>query len=265
MGGGGGGGGEDARRLALFFLLKPTTKEETVGIHNSTLHLIFKFAPFSWCETLGRSVVMLVDAREIDGVVLSLEEQLRKSEAQRDLLNDRYRSDRRTQEETQKLLSRCELNMRDLKNALRELKDEREKLRAAKDVYENARMTKPGTRLGKFTVPNWITPPSEKVALVAEKDGEVAHRVELARDCYILGRQAELCHIVLEHTSVSRQHAALVHGNFGERLGWYLVDLGSAHGTFLVSSPQKLQKDVPTPLLSNKFKIGKSTRVYSLR
>jgi hypothetical protein len=67
------------------------------------------------------------------------------------------------------------------------------------------------------------------------------------RPCFVLGKQKELCHVVLEHDSISRQHAAIVHGMppkaqaDGGHDVW-LIDLDSAHGTFIGRSADKLQK-----------------------
>ncbi|KAL4086489.1 hypothetical protein PRIC1_014193 [Phytophthora ramorum] len=47
---------------------------------------------------------------------------------------------------------------------------------------------------------------------------------------YLVGRNAAVCDIVLSHCSISRLHATIVHHEKGAT---YLVDLGSAHGTFV--------------------------------
>lgn len=50
------------------------------------------------------------------------------------------------------------------------------------------------------------------------------------RDVTILGRNSRMSHILLEHGSISRRHAALVHNGDGDV---YAVDLGSTHGTYV--------------------------------
>ena len=50
-----------------------------------------------------------------------------------------------------------------------------------------------------------------------------------ARVCYVLGRNAQLCDIVVRHESVSRQHCAIVH----DEDATFVLDCGSATGTFL--------------------------------
>jgi len=109
--------------------------------------------------------------------------------------------------------------------------------------------------------------------LEASKDGKALQTIDLAkRDCFILGRQPELCHVTLEHASVSRQHVAILHGKPpGCDQGWFLIDLGSAHGTG--ASPAKGQPyarvksdAAPFALVPGaSFRIGKSSRVYTVK
>jgi len=109
--------------------------------------------------------------------------------------------------------------------------------------------------------------------LEASKDGKALQTIDLAkRDCFILGRQPELCHVTLEHASVSRQHVAILHGKPpGCDQGWFLIDLGSAHGTG--ASPGKgqaygrVKSDAPPFALvpGASFRIGKSSRVYTVK
>ena len=81
-----------------------------------------------------------------------------------------------------------------------------------------------------------------------------------------------MCHVTLEHASVSRQHVAILHGQPpGQATGWFLIDLGSAHGTG--ASPAKgqpyarVKSDAPPFALvpGASFRIGKSSRVYTVK
>jgi nuclear inhibitor of protein phosphatase 1 len=66
---------------------------------------------------------------------------------------------------------------------------------------------------------------------------------------------------VLDHQSVSRQHAAVVPHKNG---GIYVIDLGSAHGTFVAN--ERLAKDSPVELEAGQsLRFAASTRVYFLR
>lgn len=80
------------------------------------------------------------------------------------------------------------------------------------------------------------------------------------RAFFIAGRLPE-SDLVLEHASASRQHAAIVHHRSG---AVYLIDLGSAHGTFL--NGERLSPREPrlwtdgTPCV-----FGASSRAYVLQ
>lgn len=50
------------------------------------------------------------------------------------------------------------------------------------------------------------------------------------RDVTVLGRNSKMSHEVLEHHSISRRHAALVHNGDGDV---FAADLGSTHGTYV--------------------------------
>lgn len=68
-------------------------------------------------------------------------------------------------------------------------------------------------------------------ALRVEKDGAAMDELRVGRQaCYVLGRNEDLCDFGLQHPSVSRQHAAIVHDRDG---AVKVLDLGSAQGTFV--------------------------------
>ena len=79
-----------------------------------------------------------------------------------------------------------------------------------------------------------------------------------SQSCYIVGRSKERSDIWLQHLSISRQHAVIAHGKQDQI---YLMDLGSAQGTFLNDNeivpkePQKLAD-------GDRIKFGASTRTY---
>ena len=219
---------------------------------------------------------------ELEKLVNRLTEQSQIAESQRAQLAMRLSANNRD-EGTQRLLARTELGLRDVKTALRELEGEKEKLVAAREAAKQAKEadrkrrapappTPAGTKLGKFVVPEWISGRAPML-LEASKDGKALQTIDLAkRDCFILGRQPELCHVTLEHASVSRQHVAILHGQPpGQAQGWFLIDLGSAHGTGASSATgqpyARVKSDAPPFALvpGASFRIGKSSRVYTVK
>ncbi|KAI9099655.1 hypothetical protein K1719_024660 [Acacia pycnantha] len=90
---------------------------------------------------------------------------------------------------------------------------------------------------------------------------QVLDRINLDRRRLIFGRQIQTCDFVLDHQSVSRQHAAVVPHKNGSI---YVIDLGSAHGTFVAN--ERLTKDSPVELeVGQSLRFAASTRTYMLR
>eukprot|EP00850_Spirogloea_muscicola_P011420 SM000071S21044 [mRNA] locus=s71:3271:4609:- [translate_table: standard] len=93
------------------------------------------------------------------------------------------------------------------------------------------------------------------------KDDKVVDRIPLERRRALFGRQATAVDFVLDHPSVSRQHAVVVPHKNGRV---FVFDLGSAHGTFV--SNERLGKDGPTELeVGQSLRFAASTRSYILR
>jgi pSer/pThr/pTyr-binding forkhead associated (FHA) protein len=113
--------------------------------------------------------------------------------------------------------------------------------------------------MSKYSVPAWSTIPTESFDLEVLKDGSIISHIPISsQPTYIFGRNHDACDIVLDHQSISREHAAL---QFGDRNELYLMDLGSAHGT----------KRNKIPVVANEFvrlnvgdilSFGASTRLY---
>jgi pSer/pThr/pTyr-binding forkhead associated (FHA) protein len=77
---------------------------------------------------------------------------------------------------------------------------------------------------------------------------------------FLLGRSAEMCDIELANPLISRQHAAVV---FNKEEEPYIIDLNSAHGTFVDDA--KLEPYTPMPLQEGSLlKFGTSARKYLL-
>ncbi|CAL9241529.1 unnamed protein product [Arabidopsis halleri] len=110
--------------------------------------------------------------------------------------------------------------------------------------------------------PDWAIEPRAGVySLEVVKDGQILDRIHLDRRSHIFGRQHQTCDFVLDHQSVSRQHAAVVPHKNGSI---FVIDLGSAHGTFVAN--ERLTKDTPVELeVGQSLRFAASTRIYLLR
>lgn len=124
----------------------------------------------------------------------------------------------------------------------------------------------PSTNVGggqsTWQPPDWAVEPRPGLYwLDVVKDGDVVDKINLEKRRNIFGRQAIMCDFVLDHPSVSRQHAVVVqHKNSSV----YVIDLGSVHGTFVAN--ERLSKDSPVELeVGQSLKFAASTRSYVLR
>ncbi|CAN8245650.1 unnamed protein product [Cochlearia groenlandica] len=126
----------------------------------------------------------------------------------------------------------------------------------------SAGQTQIGAGQSSWHPPDWAIEPRAGVySLEVMKDGEILDRIQLERRRHIFGRQHQTCDFVLDHQSVSRQHAAVVPHKNGSV---FVIDLGSAHGTFVAN--ERLIKDVPLELeVGQSLRFAASTRVYVLR
>ncbi|BDA42767.1 probable dual specificity protein phosphatase 6 at N-terminal half [Coccomyxa sp. Obi] len=113
------------------------------------------------------------------------------------------------------------------------------------------------------TEPPSAAEPSPGVMLQVSKEGKVVGAMELGlssiADKVVFGR-APTCDVVLEHLSISRQHAALSTDTAGNL---FITDLGSGHGTYVdgvwirANEPRLLKKGAT-------FKIAASSREYKV-
>lgn len=123
-------------------------------------------------------------------------------------------------------------------------------------------VTQVGGGQSTWQPPDWAIEPRPGVYyLEVLKDGEVLDKINLDKRRHIFGRQFPMCDFVLDHQSVSRQHAAVVPHKNGSI---FVIDLGSAHGTFVAN--ERLTKEMPVELeVGQSLKFAASTRTYILR
>lgn len=113
-------------------------------------------------------------------------------------------------------------------------------------------------------LPEWRAQPTcymNKLLSVFKK-GEHVNDISMStkKDHIVFGRKKELCDVLLEHQSISRQHAVLF---FGEMGSVYLMDLGSSHGTHV--DAKALVPNEPHLLTPQSDIIfGQSSRSYRL-
>ena len=78
-------------------------------------------------------------------------------------------------------------------------------------VGQTQQVTTVGGGQSTWQPPDWAIEPRPGVYyLEVVKDGEVLDRIDLDRRRHIFGRQSHTCDFVLDHQSVSRQHAAVI-------------------------------------------------------
>ncbi|KAG4946043.1 hypothetical protein JHK87_042050 [Glycine soja] len=133
---------------------------------------------------------------------------------------------------------------------------------AAPLLGQNQQATQVGGGQSTWQPPDWAIEPRPGVFyLEVLKDGQVLDQINLDRRRNIFGRQIQTCDFVLDHQSVSRQHAAVIPHKNGSI---YVIDLGSAHGTFVAN--ERLTKDSPVELeVGQSLRFAASTRAYILR
>eukprot|EP00743_Colponemidia_sp_Colp-15_P007027 GILK01007583.1.p1 GENE.GILK01007583.1~~GILK01007583.1.p1 ORF type:complete len:637 (+),score=166.16 GILK01007583.1:54-1913(+) len=112
---------------------------------------------------------------------------------------------------------------------------------------------------GAYIPPSWSTMPGTEFKIEVLKDGSIAEIFVLdKKPYYILGRQDDICDIVLAHPSSSRQHAVLQHGPNSEL---FLYDLGSTHKSF-VNKKQIAPKEYVQVRVGDMLRFGQSNRLY---
>jgi len=114
----------------------------------------------------------------------------------------------------------------------------------------------------RFPCPAWVAPEPQVpyARFKVFKGSDLVQIIHLAKQSvFLIGRQKGLCDILLEHPTISRKHAALVHHRDGSV---HLIDLGSAHGTW-VGSNRLAHQESRELLEGHVLVFGQSTRRYS--
>jgi len=115
-----------------------------------------------------------------------------------------------------------------------------------------------------YSIPSWAGKPSTPgLHLDVIKDGKLVEKVLVDdKRAYFFGRNPTQTDICIDHSSCSRVHAVLLFHKILDR--FFLVDLGSTHGTFIGST--RLEANKPTQLPSGSdVHFGASTRLFILR
>ncbi|CBY23611.1 unnamed protein product [Oikopleura dioica] len=114
-----------------------------------------------------------------------------------------------------------------------------------------------------YKFPNWCSkaPPGTHIDVM--KDDKLMEKLLIdQKKFYLFGRNADMCDFVAGHASISRAHCALTYHKILKKS--FIIDLKSAHGTFL--GPLRMEAEVPKQLpYGVKIRLGASTRYYVLQ
>lgn len=125
----------------------------------------------------------------------------------------------------------------------------------------------------KYSEPIEARKPKRRWRLYVFKGDQELPMYQIHRQsAYLIGRDRTVCDLPVDHPSCSKQHAVLQYrlvdykrndGTMGRRVVPYIIDLGSANGTFL--NNQKIDAQRYYELQENDvIKFGYSTREYVL-
>lgn len=125
----------------------------------------------------------------------------------------------------------------------------------------------------RYSQPPEARKPKRKWRLYVFKGNEELPILYIHRQsAYLLGRDRKVADVPLDHPSCSKQHSALqfrlvpfnkADGSAGRRVQLYVMDLGSANGTFVNNNKIEAQKYVQL-LEKDVLKFGFSSREYVL-
>eukprot|EP00112_Aurelia_sp_Birch-Aquarium-sp1_P008751 Seg1972.12 transcript_id=Seg1972.12/GoldUCD/mRNA.D3Y31 product=Kanadaptin protein_id=Seg1972.12/GoldUCD/D3Y31 len=131
--------------------------------------------------------------------------------------------------------------------------------------------TKQSTQV-PYTTPSWCSKCAENYFFEILKNGVIKGTIDLTEKPSFLFGRLEGCDVILEHPSISRYHAVVVYRGRCEgeeqqsnvKEGFYIMDLGSTHGTTVNKST--LKPNVYHRLrVGYCVKFGGSTRLHILQ
>ncbi|KYQ91361.1 hypothetical protein DLAC_08313 [Tieghemostelium lacteum] len=115
-----------------------------------------------------------------------------------------------------------------------------------------------------YKEPTWSSlneNPEGKYKIEVIKGGVVVEDIDIGSRAYYLIGRIPICDIVLDHISISRQHAVIQHRRDSKML--FIYDLGSSHGTFI--NKQRIKANSYQPIKNGDIlKFGESTRILVL-
>lgn len=130
-------------------------------------------------------------------------------------------------------------------------------------------------------MPTWVVTKKDGLShlqLHITKDGKLASVMDCgSRHHYIFGRNSAHCNVVLEHNSISKQHAVLVQGSpEGSTALASIIDLGASNGTYIadtipttaedLAAMRRIDANTPTPITAGmSLRFGESSRIYTLQ
>ncbi|KAL6061528.1 Kanadaptin [Balamuthia mandrillaris] len=117
------------------------------------------------------------------------------------------------------------------------------------------------TFVPSYRPPAWSSNPPYDYQLEVVKGGAIIETIDVSeKDYWLIGRQPG-CNLLMQHPSLSRQHAVLQHRQDGSV---FLYDLGSTHGTFIGKTKLKAHR-YHLLRIGDMVKFGASTRFYILK
>ena len=123
-----------------------------------------------------------------------------------------------------------------------------------------------------YNTPSWCSKCAENYFFEILKNGVIKGTIDLTEKPSFLFGRLEGCDVIMEHPSISRYHAVVVYRGRGEdedqqsnvKEGFYIMDLGSTHGTTVNKST--LKPNVYHRLrVGYCIKFGGSTRLHILQ
>jgi len=115
--------------------------------------------------------------------------------------------------------------------------------------------------MDRFKLPSWARDPQlDNAALVVMKGGKQIGKISRVSKnrAVVFGRNKSFADVILQHPSISRQHAVILHGKSGNM---YVMDLKSSHGSFV--NKRRLKPESREPLFDGDIiRFGGSSREY---